>query len=474
MKNKKSRQANKKLQDESLSQYLGPNAEKNDLYIGIKGFKAIGDETRLRIAPLTIISGTNSAGKSSFMQPLLIMKQTLEASFDPGALLLFGSNAKFTEIFQTLSRTKSKTSRADGFSVNFTCGDFGRSLYYTETSSGYTISKDTSRFKENEVALSNEDCELSLEKYETKFSDSTRRLLEAIDKDEVLSDSRTDGPRAHIKVRRRRCFLDTFLAFRGPAGASIELSENVFYSHTDSWTKILRGIIHVPGLRGNPEREYSKSAVGGTYPGTFETYVASIILEWSKSDQKKLEALSQDLVSLGLTWKVKARQVNDAAVELLVGRMPQAQQGGASDMVSVADVGFGVSQTLPVIVALLAAAPGQIVYLEQPEIHLHPRAQVELAGALTRAAKRGVKVIAETHSSLLIRAIQTGIASGSISETAVSMNWFSRNEQTGFAEVSTANLDNMGRFGDWPLDFDDISQDADMAYIEAVSKRATS
>jgi predicted ATPase len=179
--------------------------------------------------------------------------------------------------------------------------------------------------------------------------------------------------------------------------------------------------------------------------------------------------LASELARLGLTWKVQARRVNDAAVELLVGRMPQAQQGGAQDMVSVADVGFGVSQTLPVVVALLVAAPGQIVYLEQPEIHLHPRAQVQLAKTLVQASKRGVKVIAETHSSLLIRAIQTEIATGAIASEDVSMNWFSRDEQSGFTKVDVADLDDKGRFGDWPLDLDEISQDADLAYIDAIS-----
>ena len=52
-------------------------------------------------------------------------------------------------------------------------------------------------------------------------------------------------------------------------------------------------------------------------------------------------------------------------------------------MVSIADVGFGVSQVLPVLVALIVAEPGRLVYLEQPELHLHPRAQVALAQVLS-------------------------------------------------------------------------------------------
>ena len=90
-------------------------------------------------------------------------------------------------------------------------------------------------------------------------------------------------------------------------------------------------------------------------------------------------------------------------------------QGTPEDLVSIADVGFGISQTLPVIVALLAAEPGQLVYIEQPEIHLHPRAQMAMAKILADAANRGVRVVAETHSSLLLLGIQSLVAEGKLS-----------------------------------------------------------
>src|SRR5437588_3909856 len=72
--------------------------------ITIGGFKSISQEQAIEIRPLTILAGANSSGKSSIMQPLLLLKQTLEASYDPGALLLNGSNVKFTLADQLLSR----------------------------------------------------------------------------------------------------------------------------------------------------------------------------------------------------------------------------------------------------------------------------------------------------------------------------------------------------------------------------------
>jgi hypothetical protein len=70
--------------------------------ISVAGFKSIGDEQTIEVRPLTLLAGANSSGKSSMMQPLLLLKQTLEAPFDPGPLLLNGPNAKFTSIGQFL------------------------------------------------------------------------------------------------------------------------------------------------------------------------------------------------------------------------------------------------------------------------------------------------------------------------------------------------------------------------------------
>ncbi len=70
----------------------------------VGGFKSIRDQQHVEIRPLTILAGANSSGKSSLLQPLLLLKQTLEASYDPGPLLLNGPNVKFTSADQLLSR----------------------------------------------------------------------------------------------------------------------------------------------------------------------------------------------------------------------------------------------------------------------------------------------------------------------------------------------------------------------------------
>ncbi|HEY9419997.1 MAG TPA: AAA family ATPase, partial [Thermoanaerobaculia bacterium] len=226
-------------------------------------------------------------------------------------------------------------------------------------------------------------------------------------------------------------------------------------------------IIHVPGLRGNPERSYSTSAVGDYFPGTFEHYVASILMSWKKSAREKLVSLNQSLRLLGLTSTIEAKPLDATRVELLVGRLPTIGKSDNRDLVNIVDVGFGVSQVLPVLVALLTAQPGQLVYIEQPELHLHPRAQQAMASILADAASRGVRVVAETHSSVLLLAVRTLVAQGKLDPDLVKLHWFTRDSR-GATQISSADLDNLGAYGDWPVDFGEVEMDADNAYLDAV------
>lgn len=165
---------------------------------------------------------------------------------------------------------------------------------------------------------------------------------------------------------------------------------------------------------------------------------------------------------------IVAMPITEVQVELRIARLLQSDGDGEDDLVNISDAGFGVSQTLPVLVALLAAKPGQIVYIEQPETHLHPRAQVRLAEVLAEAAKRGVRVIAETHSSLLLQGVQTLVAKGELPPDLVKLHWFVRNEKDGSTKVHSADLDEEGAYGEWPIDFDAVELRSAGDYLDAV------
>ncbi|WBX80135.1 AAA family ATPase [Virgibacillus salarius] len=430
--------------------------------ISVSNFKSIDKEITLDLKPLTILSGTNSSGKSSFMQPLLLMKQTLEESFDPGALLLSGSNVRFLHSDELLHK-KITGEKADYFTAGFELNDGEKvKVKFAKGKTGFVI----------------ESVEYTMDLFKfDKKGNKVEKLTSFILKPKTLEEElinyipsffhgfREDkNMNFAFKVRRSRCFLKIVISVDKETHVVTEFP-------TDQFEKNLRSIIHLPGLRGNPERNYPTTSVDSEsedlfLPGTFEKYVASIINQWQNSDVEKISELTRYLQKLCLTNKVRAKKINDTQVSINIGRKITKDE---NDYVNIADVGLGVSQTLPLVVALVFAKPGQLVYIEQPEIHLHPNAQYALAGIICEVANKGVRVVCETHSSLLLKGIQTMVAKKQISNSKVKLHWFSQNK-LGATEVNSATLDENGAFGDWPMDFDSVEMNAENDYLDAVEK----
>ena len=420
--------------------------------IAVKGFKSIAEECEIDICPLTILAGANSSGKSSIMQPLLMLKQTLEAPYDPGPLKIDGPNVQFTEIAQFLSMLP-REKRTDRFQVAVA------STRVESRGIKRSISVETT-FREGKGGI--EIVKMTI-KTKSKPDEPLRTghftLVPGMSAEEIESLSNQNVVlKGYDSVKRSRCFL------------RLESQHSfVLFNTTTYLESCIFNSIHLPGLRGNPKRAYEFISPGPRYPGTFEHYTASVIHEWQETKDKRLKTLGDALHILGLTGKVRTKKIGDVGIEVQVGRLPHGSTDEA-DMVNVADVGIGVSQVLPVIVALTAAEQGQLVYIEQPELHLHPRAQVALARVLVDAAKRGVRVVVETHSSLLLLGIQTLVAEGDLSPDLVKLHWFTRNEG-GVTEVTSADLDDAGAYGNWPEDFADVSLHAQSGYIKAARSR---
>jgi hypothetical protein len=424
-------------------------------HITVGGFKSIGQEQSIEIKPLTILAGANSSGKSSIMQPLLLLKQTLEATYDPGPLLLNGPNVKFTSAEQLLSRVRNEKP-ANSFRVGISISNSAAiaTSFKQSTTKGFDLDETYYDIGGERFRLFMGMPQDEIESVFARFTDWTP-ILEFL----------RDQTNLTLTVVLDRCFLKLGLELKG---GSVLLPDIGLPTSIDDPENSIQRIIHLPGLRGSPERDYPVTAVGPTFPGTFEYYVASIIEQWQlDNDSKRLERLNTDLTRLALTRRIVARRKNATAIELLVNRFLQSDK---EDMVSVADVGLGVSQALPVVVALHTATPGQLVYIEQPEIHLHPRAQSVMAEVLADAVIQGKRLVVETHSSLLLEGILTLIAKGTLSPKLVKLHWFKQLED-GSTEVISADPDETGAYGDWPVDFDSVLLESQKGYENAVEDK---
>ena len=421
--------------------------------ITVKGFKCFRDEVSLDIGNLTLLCGRNSSGKSSFLQPALLMKQTYWSPVDAGPLDLDGQNARFDRAAELFWRGKVKSDRSEQFEVGFTVGDLERRHIFRLDSRQHIQLEHVTLSKNGQTLTLSPGHDLPESAYAlaTEFG-AMRRV------------SGHSAGQTSARVRRTRCDARV-MQFEGNSGLGSR-------EYGPDLAKILGRWLHVPGFRGSPEREYSAIRPPNTsFPGWFHQYTAGVLREWQEKNKKRLQSLGELLRELELTWKVRVQERTDTRVSLLVGRTRASQTGGASDLVSIADVGFGVSQVLPVLVALLVAKPGDVVHIEQPELHLHPKAQYELGRVIATVAMIGkAVVVVETHSMPLLRGAQATIATMSNSlrqeQYTAYAHWFERSED-GAAQVTSTRMLADGSLPDWPEDLAQASLDADLSYLRA-------
>jgi predicted ATPase len=428
--------------------------------IQVKGYKSLVDAT-LQVRPLTLLAGTNSSGKSSIMQPLLLIKQTMEAPYQPaGALVLDAEHVHLTSAEQVLSEINQD--KASRFSFKIVGKDFrptkvvnvSHEFSYVKYGPGFLVDfqlHKAGKAYERELMLTPN----------TTWANVLSQLSKVnggkIPKDLIEVDGAVQQVNAFLELIR--------IGSSNSLQYVVDISSNVENS--------LAVLIHIPGLRNTPERSYNATFFKNQIKGTFDQYAAGTISQWQQQgNTAALTQLNNYLHRLDLTDSVTAKVKNANEVELSVSRLPAGTKAKPkkADMVNIADVGIGVSQVLPILVALIAAQEGQIVYVEQPELHLHPKAQVVMAELLAEAANRGVRVIVETHSSLLLLTVQTLIAEDKIRNTDVALHWFARDAK-GATQVTYVQPDKDGAYGQWPEDFGDVELTAQGAYLDAVAKR---
>ncbi len=433
--------------------------------IAVTGFKSLAEKTEVEIRPLTVLAGANSSGKSCLMQPLLLMKQTLESDFiAAGPFLLSGPYVQFTETKQFLSRAGALNDRQKALTLEFSFneGTAAGMTYSTEPEAGLSVAETwgSNAVKRSEWRLNRRLTAEELKAMLLRLG-SVPQLMAAVGFTELsvqdagfyqsilYSVPDSSDYRGLSMMRRELYYMQENLELNG---------------------QIVR-LIYVSGVRGGQSRKNLLAEITehGFFPGSFESYAPSLIYSWQQSGNRpKIHGLVKALSALELATGISQVRLNESELEI---RIPRARNSADNDFVNIADVGLAVPTVFPVLVALIHADSGQLVYIEQPELHLHPRAQWRLGQLLAEAANRGVRLVIETHSALLLRGILTQIAQNKIPNDKVVLHWFKRDDGTGFSTVQSKEPDSAGRVGDWPEDFGDVELKSDNEYLDAVEKK---
>ncbi|MFZ1808175.1 MAG: DUF3696 domain-containing protein [Cyclobacteriaceae bacterium] len=121
------------------------------------------------------------------------------------------------------------------------------------------------------------------------------------------------------------------------------------------------------------------------------------------------------------------------------------------------NVGFGITYALPVVLAILKSKPGDMIIIENPESHIHPRGQAYIGELCAKAAEAGVQIIIETHSDHVLNGVRVAAKRKDVSADNVSIFFFERNTSSDehYTNIVEPYLDENGRISDWPKDFFD-------------------
>jgi predicted ATPase len=208
-------------------------------------------------------------------------------------------------------------------------------------------------------------------------------------------------------------------------------------------------------------RQHRQIGPRGEYTIHFLSLFGNQDIDYSKLAHSKAETMSLKLQTEAWISEVSPGVRLDLTVypdmDIINLRYNFAYGGQVSNSYRSTNVGFGITYTLPVIVALLSAKPGGLVLLENPEAHLHPLGQVKIAELIARAASCGIQVMVETHSDHILNGIRVAVHDGIISPELVKIYFLGRGEYQpqGTISVISPRIDRDGRIDRWPEGFFD-------------------
>ncbi len=435
-------------------------------HLKLDNFKIWRSTGAMRLAPLTLLLGTNSSGKSSLIQSLLLIRQTVKGD-DANLDLNLGNPDSRDSV--ALGQFKDLLCRHGSASAATPANQVGIEFRWSETGSAADSTLFSARYRKG-VGGSAELEYLRLGKDGQGFT--VQRRKSGIYQLQMGNERRAVGQSAKYRPQRSFSFAPSAIADLDKRGEAIKAIGPALLDE-------LSRIIYLGPIRRLAERDYiwagrMPAHIGDDGAKAVDVLIASGVALKQSNKAHSLPPPTDDLFSQTIRWLramnladgLSVRKLgNSARYELLV-----ENEGEFSN---IKDVGVGVSQVLPVIVAALFAERGHIVIVEEPESHLHPLAQSELAELFASVSReRNVQFIIETHSEHLFRRMQTLIAQDRASSKDCSMYFVERDGNQ--AKLTTLEADENGRIRHWPDKFfgDSVGEARAQAQALARKKRA--
>lgn len=366
---------------------------------------------RLPLSDLTLLSGANASGKSSVLQALVLLHQTMRDHEWSARLLLNGKAIKMGTVSDIVDKVHGRRTLEIGI-VD------GESNYHW--------------------SFSGERSDMSME----------------VD---------------FVSVNGSKHESPPMLQFLLPALMNTEVKQVIEFSGAhragvmqltlDSLPYRLRGLTYITAERIGPREFYSLDETANVVGPAGEHAISVLHLG---RDERILNELILDGIAPTRLRQVEARmQQFFPGCGLEVQQVPHVnavtlglRTSEATDFHRPIHVGFGLTQILPIVVAALSAEKGAILLIENPEVHLHPAGQALMGQFLADVARAGIQVIVETHSDHVLNGIRRSIKAERLQSDQVSIHFFkSRSGEA--AQVLSPQIDSSGNLDSWPEGFFD-------------------
>jgi predicted ATPase len=363
-------------------------------HLQLKNFKSAKD-LGVELRPLTVLAGLNGSGKSSVLQALALLKQTLDQGDAPLTLPLRGALVR-------LGRSED---------VHFEGAETSELSLAVRSSAGLIRFASVAKDEADTLSLAVEGDSASLR----RELDSWFQFIQA---DRMTPAAQYDQASTPDQQR-------------GWLGCRGEFTVDFLHRNEDKRVSDRR---HCPG------------AVFGLDPALLKLIAPTVRL----ADQT---AAWLQMLSPGV--RLRAIPVDLADATSLRFQYTSTEIASGTREHRPSNVGFGLTYSLPIIVACLAAEQGGLLLLENPEAHLHPRGQAALGRLLAMCSADGVQVVVETHSDHLLNGIRVAVKQQAIDADSVALHYFSRDVRSGESHIESPRVLPDGQLDRWPDGFFD-------------------
>ncbi len=355
---------------------------------------------RLPLAPLTLLTGLNASGKSSVLQALVLLHQTMREHEWSTRLVLNGAGVRLGTMPDVVDEVSGRRSFEIGLE---------------DDENGYHW-----LFEGDRQDMSMAVQRVSINGRATERPQELHYLLPPHVLETVAPLTRQLRNLSYVTAER--------------------IAPQEAYALEDPH------VVSVVGARG-------EHAVSVLHWGRDEPVPSELVLP--EGPRTRLRQVEQRMRTLFPGFTLDLQQVPRTNTVTLGLRTSDA-----TNYHSPIHTGFGLTQVLPVVVAALSAAKGDMILIENPEVHLHPAGQALMGQFMADVARAGIQVLVETHSDHVLNGVRRAVKDGRFAADQVAINFF-RTRSDDLPQVLSPTLDDSGNIDDWPEGFfDQFDKDA--------------